>query len=238
MFILAGVVPWGRSYDEYCRMFALSEADLRLNILGCGDGPASFNAEATRRGSRVVSCDPLYHFSTADIRERISQTYDEVLDQTRRNAHEFVWNDITSVDDLGRVRMSAMNEFLVDFESGKADGRYVDAELPALPFADDAFDLVLCSHLLFLYTTQLGEAFHRDSIRELCRVARDVRVFLLVALGAQRSPLVEPIVDGLRRDGRRADIDRVPYEFWRGANEMLRIRWTTINAERAEHAAT
>ena len=223
MFTLGSVVPWGRSYDEYCRMFALGEADLRLKILGCGDGPAGFNAEATRRGLRVVSCDPLYRCSTADIRERILQTYDEVLDQTRRNTHEFIWTDITSVDELGRLRMSAMNEFLADFERGKADGRYVDAELPTLPFADTAFDLVLCSHFLFLYTTQLGEVFHRDSIRELCRVAREVRVFPLVVLGGERSPFVDRIVDDLRRAGIRADIDRVPYEFRRGANEMLRI---------------
>src|SRR5215471_7275287 len=51
------VVPWGRSFDEYCRMFALEEPDLARRILGCGDGPASFNAVATRRGLTVTSCD-------------------------------------------------------------------------------------------------------------------------------------------------------------------------------------
>ena len=53
MFTLEKVVPWGRSFDEYRRMFALTESDLRLKIVGCGDGPADFNAEATRRGSTV-----------------------------------------------------------------------------------------------------------------------------------------------------------------------------------------
>jgi len=223
VFTLAGVVPWGRSYDEYCRMFALSEADLRLRLLGCADGPASFNVGATRRGARVVSCDPLYRFTMAEIRERISQTYDEIIEQTTRNADEFVWNDITSVDELGRLRMSAMTDFLSDFDRGNSEGRYVDAELPALPFDDRSFDLVLCSHFLFLYTTQLGETFHHESIRELCRVANEVRVFPLVELGGGRSSLVEPVVWALRRDGFHAEIDRVPYEFWRGANEMLRI---------------
>jgi hypothetical protein len=47
MFTLERVVPWGRSFDEYRRMFVLSSDDLRLRILGCADGPASFNAEAT-----------------------------------------------------------------------------------------------------------------------------------------------------------------------------------------------
>ena len=42
MFTLEQVVPWGRSFDEYCNMFALSSDDLALRILGCGDGPASF----------------------------------------------------------------------------------------------------------------------------------------------------------------------------------------------------
>ena len=59
MFTLDHIVPWGRSFDEYRRMFALSEADAQLRMLGCADGPASFNADATRQGASVVSCDPL-----------------------------------------------------------------------------------------------------------------------------------------------------------------------------------
>ena len=35
---------------------------------GCADGPASFNAELSGRGGRVVSCDPLYRFDAAQIR--------------------------------------------------------------------------------------------------------------------------------------------------------------------------
>jgi hypothetical protein len=66
MFTLDQVVPWGRSFDEYCKMFALTPDDLQLRIVGCADGPASFNAEATAAGLSVTSCDPLYHFSTAE----------------------------------------------------------------------------------------------------------------------------------------------------------------------------
>ncbi len=56
---LTEVIPWGRSFDEYRLMFALSERDLVGRILGCGDGPASFNAEATAEGHSVISCDPI-----------------------------------------------------------------------------------------------------------------------------------------------------------------------------------
>jgi hypothetical protein len=54
-FTLDQVVPWGRSFDEYRRMFALSDDDLGLRILGCADGPASFNGEAdhARRARRA-----------------------------------------------------------------------------------------------------------------------------------------------------------------------------------------
>lgn len=43
-FTLENIVPWGRSLDEYISMFQLSGKDLDAKILGCADGPASFNA--------------------------------------------------------------------------------------------------------------------------------------------------------------------------------------------------
>ena len=224
MFTLEQVVPWGRSFDEYCGMFALSSDDLALKILGCGDGPASFNAEATRRGMAVTSCDPIYRWEAGQIRERIVATYDQIIDQTRRNSDEFVWSSIRSIDELGQVRMAAMEAFLDDYRQGRADGRYLEAELPTLPFANRSFDLALCSHLLFLYSVQLGEEFHRDSLRELCRVAREVRVFPLLALGGQRSAYVDRSVADLRKSGHDVSIESVPYEFQRGGNQMLRIR--------------
>jgi hypothetical protein len=224
MFTLDRVVPWGRSFDEYQRMFALTEADLQSTILCCADGPASFNAEATKRGARVVSCDPLYRLEARQIRERISATYREVLDQTQRNADEFVWNTITSVEELARIRMAAMEMFLNDYAAGRTQGRYLDAELPVLPFLDRTFQLALCSHFLFLYTSQLDESFHLASIREMCRAAEEVRIFPLLALGGARSPYVDSAIDALRVSGYEASIEVVSYEFLRGGNQMLRIR--------------
>jgi len=224
MFTLDQVVPWGRSFEEYSAMFAITDADMAGRVLGCGDGPASFNAEATRRGASVVSCDPIYRFGGAELEARIADTYEQVIDQTRQNQHEFVWEAITSVEELGRVRMAAMQVFLDDYQAGVVAGRYVDAELPSLPFRDGEFDLALCSHFLFLYSRQLDEAFHQASLRELCRVAREVRVFPLLALGGAVSPHVEGSVELLRAAGYSVSIERVSYEFQRGGNQVLRIR--------------
>ena len=224
MFTLDSVVPWGRSFDEYRRMFALTDEDLRRTIAGCGDGPASFNAVGTHQGCRVVSFDPLYAFARSDIEERVSATADQVLAQTRLNAHEFVWgNGVSDVEHLGRVRMDAMQTFLEDYDTGTRDGRYVNAALPALPCADDAFELALCSHFLFLYSAQFDEAFHLAALREMCRVAADVRVFPLLALGGGRSPFVDACLGALRGAGLDATIETVPYEFQRGGNQMLRV---------------
>ena len=224
MFTLEQVVPWGRSFDEYRRMFGLSDEDLDLRIIGCGDGPASFNAEATRHGARVISCDPIYRLETKQIRDRIAATCDQILDQTRLNVEEFVWDAIQSVEQLGRLRMAAMGDFLDDYGPGKAQGRYVDAELPALPFADKAFDLALCSHFLFLYSEQLGGPFHHSAIREMSRVAAEVRIFPLLALGGRPSPYVAQTVGDLRDSGFDVSIEHVPYEFQRGGNQMMRLR--------------
>lgn len=76
MFTLGKVVPWGCSFEESSAMFSLAEADMAGRILGWGDGPASFNAESTRRGAEVVSCDPVYSFGNADVEARVSAAYE------------------------------------------------------------------------------------------------------------------------------------------------------------------
>src|SRR5438270_8831865 len=116
-----------------------------------------------------------------------------------------------------------MNLFLEDFEKGKAEGRYVTASLPSLPFEDGRFDIALCSHLLFLYSDQLSLDFHRASIEELLRVASEVRVFPLLSLDRRPSPHLNPLVTYLAEKGWRTEVLPVPYEFQRGGNRMLRI---------------
>lgn len=222
-FELSRVLPWGRSFDEYVRMFDLKERDLGGRILGCADGPASFNAELNRRHGRVISCDPIYQFTREQLSERLEQACEEIIEQTRKNAGNFVWSSIRSIEELRDVRMSAMEKFLADYDEGKEQGRYVDAELPHLPFDEGSFDIALCSHFLFLYSGRLSLEFHLESIRQLCRVANDVRIFPLIDLDLSPSPYVQPIIRSLEKDGFSASIERVPYEFQRGGDRMLRV---------------
>jgi hypothetical protein len=218
------VYPWGRSFDEYRRMFALTDEELRLHILGCADGPASFNAELSARGGCVVSCDPLYRFSAGEIRARVDATAPQLIAMAAERREAFVWREIASPEELGRVRRAAMDRFLADYDAGLAEGRYVDAALPALPFADDSFELALCSHFLLLYSEQFSREFHRDALIELCRVAAEVRVFPLLDLSGERSRHLDTLLAELLAAGFNAKLEKVPYEFQRGGDEMLRIR--------------
>lgn len=218
-FTLDKVVPWGRSYDEYISMFSLSTDDLRKRILGCGDGPASFNAELTKRGGNVVSIDPIYKFPARDILERIEETYDVVIEQTKNNMNEFAWKSIKSVDELGSIRMKSMMSFLDDYKINS--GNYVAGGLPDLGFDDNEFDLALCSHFLFLYSHHYDCAFHFSSILEMLRVAREVRIFPILELGAKKSRHLVGVIGGLRALGVKSYIARVDYEFQIGGNEMM-----------------
>ena len=222
-FTLDQIVPWGRSFGEYVRMFALTEADLEKRVLGCGDGPASFNAAMFRKGRQVVSVDPLYEFSAEQIRGRVQDACRTIIEQLVANQSAYVWTMIRSPQDVGRIRMKTMEAFLRDFERGKDEGRYLSHELPQLPFADGEFDLALCSHLLFTYSGQLSLDFHCRGVLEMCRVAREVRVFPLLDHGGQLSPHVEPVCRLLRDNGFGVSIEPVDYRFQRGGNQMLRL---------------
>ncbi|MGD1212512.1 MAG: SAM-dependent methyltransferase [Candidatus Acidiferrales bacterium] len=217
-------VPWGRSLDEYVRMFDLTAADLDSRILDCAGGPSSFNAEMYRSGRTVVSCDPIYQFSPADIARRIEETRDTILEMTHETRERFVWREFESVERLGQIRMVAMRQFLDDLPVGISQGRYRVAELPALPFRDREFDLAVCSHFLFTYSDLFPLDFHINSIRELCRVAREARIFpLLPGFSSGHSPHLAPVARELTKHGYRCELRRVPYEFQKGGNEMLRV---------------
>lgn len=177
----------------------------------------------TRQGKKVISIDPIYNLSADDIKIRINETYDDVIDQTRVNADKFIWQNISSVEELGRIRMTAMKQFLDDFEQGKIEGRYIYSELPSLPFTDKEFDIALSSHFLFLYSSNLSLDFHRKAINEMVRVAREIRIFPLVNVNAIPSPYVEHIKKELMEKGCKVTIEKVGYEFQKDGNEILRI---------------
>jgi hypothetical protein len=222
-FELKQVVPWGRTMDEYIRMFSLTEDDLNKSIVGFGDGPASFNTEMNRLKRKVVSLDPIYQFSRAEIAERIEETRSTIIEQTSKNAEQFIWNEFSDIHSLENQRMSAMNDFLSDFEDGKKEGRYIAHSMPAkTTFKNGQFELGLSYHFLFLYS-QLGLEFHIQTLEEMLRICHEVRIFPLLNLNLEESEVLQEVITYFNQS-HQIDIIKVDYEFQKGANKMMVIK--------------
>ena len=222
-FCLDSVVQWGRNLNEYRLMFQLTDDDIKKRIAGFGDGPASFNYEATKQGCSVTSFDPIYSFSKSDIQRRIDEVRISVMEQMKQNMDNYVWTYIKSLDELEEVRMSAMRMFLSDYESGKKENRYICHELPEkMPYSDKAFDLGLSSHFLLMYT-MLGYDFHIKAISEMLRVCKEIRIFPIVDLDANKTELISAVISYFKEKN-VVEIVKTEYEFQKGDNKMLVIR--------------
>jgi SAM-dependent methyltransferase len=193
----------GRSSATCLGNFALTLDDLAgSSTLDVGAGPGALAADANRAGHDVVACDPLYRLShdALGLRGEAGLSVGRELIERDRSA----FGSEGQAEALLADRRSALDTFLGDYASGRANGRYLAGSLPHLPFADGAFDRVLCGHLLFLYDDRLDLDFHRRAIRELLRVARrEVRLFPLNAFHGEESALLRPVLDELRPEGYR-----------------------------------
>ncbi|HET6909827.1 MAG TPA: methyltransferase domain-containing protein [Mycobacteriales bacterium] len=216
-----------RSYDEYVAMFDLDESTLpSLHVLDCSAGGSSFALHARKRGGRVVAVDPAYALGRSQLAETIADSNRDGATIAIDNADRFTWDWYGGREQRDQMRARALAEFVLDF--GREPRGYVAAALPKLPFADDAFDLALCSHLLFTWADQLGHSWHSAALRELARVAREVRVFptLLQGRGGE-VPFWPALMADLASDGHETSRDKVPYEFQVGGNTMLVLRRAT-----------
>lgn len=221
-FKLDSVVPWGRNLNEYKLMFQLDKQDMSKRIAGFGDGPACFNCEATMNGGHVISFDPIYQYSEEEIRERIKEVRDVVMQQVKENRCNYVWSHIKDLDELENIRMSAMQKFLSDYEQGRKEGRYVFHQLPnKLPYEQDSFDIGLSSHFLLMYTN-LGYDFHIQAITEMLRVCKEIRIFPIVDLDANTTDLTNNVLDYFKKRY-HVEIVTTDYEFQKGDNKLLVI---------------
>lgn len=222
-FELDKVVPWGRNLKEYREMFNLSDNDLDKNIISFGDGPASFNSELNHIGKKCISVDLIYQFSEIELKERFEVVKNQVMKQVRNNTDNFTWKSIKNPDELENLRINSMTDFLKDFSKGKKSGRYIYHSLPnKLNFKEQTFDLGLSSHFLLLYP-KLGIGFHIKSLNEMLRLCKEIRIFPMLNLNAEKSEMLDDIITHFKRNY-LINIEKVKYEFQKGGNEMLTIK--------------
>lgn len=228
----------GRTYQEYLDMFGLKDEDLREHtILDCPAGPSSFAAEALARGfDKITAADPCYWpdpekptnpdepCGTIDILKKAEDDLAHVFDAFDKVKDNYVWTYYDSKDQVISLRKQAMELFAKDYEAGLREGRYVEAALPKLPFADNAFTMAISGHFLFLYSEWLSIDAHLAALRELLRVAsKEVRVYPLATLEAKPYDYLGYIITTLEDEGIRAEVDPVGLEFIRGGGRMLKL---------------
>jgi methyltransferase family protein len=198
-------------------MFDLTE--LPGSVLDCCAGGASFTAEAAARGVDAVAVDPAYELPAPELVDTVRRSLPATAGIIDEHADNFVWTWYGTPARKDELRIDAADRFLQDFSI--APERYVPGSLPELPFSDERFELVLCSHLLFTWAGKYDRDWHLAALRELVRVSRsEVRVFPLVQQGAGEPVDYLPELLG-ELEQVTAEIRPVPYEFQVNADKML-----------------
>jgi Methyltransferase domain len=216
-----GPIFIGRTWAEYLKMFNIvSEELFEGKILDCAAGASSFTAELSKRGGEAVAVDLLYNETADDLCDKYSEHMSVLLEGLGSTDH-FVWKFFSNLDDLKAQRNQACKEFISDYRDYRGK-RYIAADITNLPFDDNTFSMVLCSHLLFIYDHRLDYTFHLNAIKEMIRVTSgDLRIYPLVKKKGMKSVFVERIFNDLH------DVDvkivSVDYEFRKGGNEMIKI---------------
>lgn len=214
---------WSHSLSDYCQMFDLTPDDLALTILDCAAGLSSFNSEMNVAKKQVVSCDPLYGLSPEQLTHQVKQLQENLLARVNSHTQQFDWGVIANSSVLRQRQQANAGQFLLDFPRGQAEGRYVEAKLPQLPFADYQFDLALCVHILFDGAARPSLDFIFNSLVELCRVAREVRVFPLLNAEGGIAPQLGEVIARLQMLDYGVEIRQVHYNFLKQGKAMLRI---------------
>jgi hypothetical protein len=217
------VVLIGRTFEEYCRYFQLQHSDLESNrILDVGSGVSSFCAESGSRGYDVTAADPIYDQPVETIAATSAKDLKTVMQKVPAAAHKYNWTFYRDVNELARYRTAARYRFLEDY-SARRD-RYVPTALPKTAFGGSEFDIALASHLLFLYDDLLDYEFHKRSILELSRIVRhEIRIYPLANMSGVKSPFLEQLLSDPDCSGLSFTILKSDFEFFKNANEMLKI---------------
>ena len=218
---LENIAITGRTFGEYSAFFDLTFEDLKgKKVLDCPSGASSFVATLNKNAIKAKGVDIIYEFDKNSIEQQGVKSIDKIYEDTS-------WMDAYKMDFYKTKenhryhRGSALKEFIDDYNSQD----YIFAKLPKLPFEDDSFDILLSSHLLFVYDDRLDYEFHKNSILEMLRVAKEVRIFPLVDFKNSRvkeeknfSPFVYDILEEFH-----CEIIKTDFEFQPRANCYLKI---------------
>ncbi|WP_433946365.1 SAM-dependent methyltransferase [Paenibacillus sp. SN-8-1] len=220
---LERIVFIGRTYSEYLAMFNLYEKELAGRvILDCPAGACSFTAEGNRRGYDILAADIAYQFGPDELELKGVQDLSHAKERLEEARHEYMWDYYGSVEEHQKQREEALA--LSSEHRRQFPEKYIYAEFPRLPFADQSVDLTLSAHFLFMYADRLSEQFHEESLLELMRITREeIRIFPLVDLSSNRYEALDQLIKLAASKGWVAQEQKTDYRFQRDADSYLKL---------------
>lgn len=221
----------GRTFDEYCKMFHLTENELQNNtFLDCPGGACSFTAEAKKKGITAQASDCEYDKSVSHFEESCQLELDKVRVGFADAKSLFNWSFYGDLDQLLLYRQKSARLFVQDYY--KNPKSYTNGTLPNLPFPDNTFDIVLSGHFLFLYADRLDYNFHLNALLELTRVAKkEVRVYPLIGLDGSAYADMNRLLNELSQTGAVPKLIQTDFEFLKGSNQCLLIQKDSRNGD-------
>ena len=223
MEFLNNMFYWGLSYQDIVDMFVLDEKDLAKNILDCMGAPSSFNAIAHQKKQRVISCSDIYGSNKNEIQIKMNDALRQTTMIIEENPDRFVATAINSPDNYKIKLKENLKIFTRDYDNAIKQKRYFHESLPILEFDNCEFGLALCRHFLFVHNKNFDIDFHIESIKEMCRIAGEVRIFPLLSAEGHLSEKLPLVMQNLQEQGYDVEIRKVSYEVQKGANAMLRV---------------
>jgi hypothetical protein len=219
-------LAWIYNLKNYKEMYDLKEEEFEYYILDFPAGLSSFNAEMLQMGyDNVISGDRLYQLEPEEMEQQAAKLLVNSEKYLRKHAKMLRKNEEKYIQKILHKWQQSVNIFIQDYRLGKKTNRYRFMDLPSLPFKEHEFKLALCSDLVFHSETQ-EQGNHFQLVKELCRVAGEVRIFPLMNEKGEISNTIGPILLEMQNFHYGIEVREVAYEKNKGANAMLRI-WST-----------
>ena len=216
-------VLWGHHVAEYQSMFDLSDEAFQGACLEYGCGASAVNAELHQAGRVIESVDSLFALPKASLQEEVMRCFDERVAQVLADQAQFDVRDYGGMDAFLASRRAGLETFFADYDAGLEAGRYTPLPEGPLPFKDFTFDLALSSHDLFADPKTQSVEFHLETLHELARVAKEVRVFPLIQREGEPSELLGPVLLGLQQANFGVEVREVSCALYPEGNAMLRV---------------
>lgn len=213
---------WGYQRDEYIEMFDLT-LDKPTSFLEYHCGPSAFNQALTKHSGSVVSCDPLFELTEDVLKNYVEPEFQTASQQLAKHPHLDLSHYGGQLQTLIKTRKKGLELFFEDYEKGKTQARYQTLSQGKLPFEDFSFDIALSAYYLFVESEQENLDFYLTTLKELARVAKEVRLFPLVDAQDKLSPMLGPVLLGLQQEKYGVEVKEVPYRLQTNGNAMLRI---------------